>query len=237
LRTPTPTPTPTTTPGIASAAAVPAPAVPVPSPFPLRERRRDVRPARPGRPEWLAAPAAAWALALSTVPWGPADAGRLEAVLGLSTMVLALAASVVGVALSGRVVAPVGMVAVGALATALAGYAANWSAFEPRTNFAFHRPAFAHASSQVRAGDVKPDQPAPQSLSWLVSPIAPAGAVVVGRDGDRPVVLLPQRVTGTGAFGYVYFDGQPDADLTVEADGRRERLIDGLYLGSGWWWL
>jgi hypothetical protein len=165
-------------------------------------------------------------LALATLWWNPAEGGDLAAWVEVLAWVAAVAASVTAAALASRV--PLAAVAaVGAVGAALALYAVNWSAIEPRSYFALHRPLFAGAGDWVRDGGTG-------SLPLTSRPAGPLGGRVVGRDGERPVVLVPQQGTRDG--GYVYFDGDPDAGLRIDLGGRQERLVDGLYLGGGWWW-
>jgi hypothetical protein len=139
-------------------------------------------------------------------------------------------AAVAAAALAPRIpLAVVGVV--GLVATFVALYAVNWSAAEPRSYFALHRPLFGSIGEWVRDGG--PTGPAGR-LPLATRPVGTHGARVVGRDGERPVVLVPQQ--GRDLGGYVYFDGDPDAGVRIDLGGRQERLVDGLYLGGGWWW-
>jgi hypothetical protein len=168
-------------------------------------------------------------LALATLWWNPLEAASLAAWVEVLAWTAAVAATVAATALVPRV--PLAAVASsGAVVAAVAVYAANWSAVESRSYFALHRPLFAAVGEWVRDGG--PAGTASRTVPFALSPVARNGARVVGRDGERPIVLLPQRQTG----GYVYFDGDPGADVRIDLGDRQERLVDGLYLGGGWWW-
>jgi hypothetical protein len=170
-------------------------------------------------------------LALATLWWNPLDAGALAASVEVLAWTAAVAATVVATALAPRV--PLAVVASsGAVVAAVAVYAANWSAVESRSYFALHRPLFAGVGGWVRDGGVADAGTASRTVPFPLSPVARNGARVVGRDGERLIVLLPQERSG----GYVYFDGDPGADVRIDLGDRQERLVDGLYLGGGWWW-
>jgi hypothetical protein len=170
-------------------------------------------------------------LALVTLWWNPAQHGVLAAWVELFAWTATVVATVAATALAPRL--PLAAVAAaGAVLAAVAVYAVNWAAIEPRSYFALHRPLFAGVAGWVRDG--APQEPGAQ-VPLRSRPVAPDGARIVGRDGERPAVLLPQQGSPDG--GYVFFDGDPDATVRVDlGGGRQERLVDGLYLGSGWWW-
>jgi len=168
-------------------------------------------------------------LALATLWWNPAEGGALAAWVEMFAWTAAVLATVAAAALAPRV--PLAAVAAsGALLAAFAVYAVNWSAVEPRSYFALHRPLFAGVSGWVRDDQVGTERKIPLHSR----PVAPTGARIVGRDGERPIVLLSQQGSPDG--GYVYFDGDPDAGVRIVLGDRQERLVDGLYLGGGWWW-
>jgi hypothetical protein len=206
----------------------------MPSPFPGGEPGTTVKaPAPPaGLPLRVLVPLLATVpFALATLWWNPLDAAALATWVEILAWAATTAAAVVATALAPRV--PLTVVAsAGAVVAAVAVYAVNWSAVESRTYFALHRPLFAGVGEWVGEGGLDGAGTASRTLPVTLRPVGHNGARVVGRDGERPIVLLPQRP----AEGYVYFDGDPDAGVLVDLGGRQERLVDGLYLGNGWWW-
>jgi hypothetical protein len=213
-----------------------APAPATPSPFPaVGAVPAEVPSPVGGAPLRVIVPLLATVpLALATLWWNPEGGGAVAAWVEVLAWLAAVAASVAAAALAPRV--PLAAVAsVGAVAAAFAVYAANWSAVEPRSYFALHRPLFAGVGEWVRDGGLDAAGTEARSLPLTARPVGAHGARVVGRDGERPAVLVAQQGS-SGGRGYVYFDGDPDAGVRIALGDRQERLVDGLYLGGGWWW-
>ena len=213
-----------------------APAPATPSPFPAVGATPADGPAPVGgAPLRVVVPLLATVpLALVTLWWNPETGGAVAAWVEVLAWVAAVAAVVAAAALAPRV--PLAAVAsAGAVSAVFAVYAANWSAAEPRSYFALHRPLFADVGDWVRDGGLDAAGTGVRSLPLTARPVGPHGARVVGRDGERPAVLVAQQGSA-GGRGYVYFDGDPDAGVRVALGDRQERLVDGLYLGGGWWW-
>jgi hypothetical protein len=204
------------------------PAPLTPSPFPAV---REAVPLGPPPVRVLVPLLATLPLALATLWWNPVDGGALAAWVELFAWTAAVVATVAAAALAPRL--PLAAVAAaGAVLAAVAVYAANWAAVEPRSYFALHRPLFAGVAGWVRDGA---PHAAGEKVPLASRPVAPDGARIVGRDGERPIVALAQQGEPDG--GYVYFAGDPDAGVRIDlGGGRQERLVDGLYLGGGWWW-
>ena len=213
-----------------------APAPPTPSPFPAVSATPPAASSPAGDvPLPVLVPLLATVpLALVTLWWNPEGGGALAAWVEVVAWLAAVAAGVTAAALAPRV--PLAAVAsAGAVGAAFAVYAANWSAVESRSYFALHRPLFADVGEWVRDGGLDAAGTEARSLPLTARPVGPQGARVVGRDGERPVVLVAQQGSAGGS-GYVYFDGDPDAGVRLLLGDRQERLVDGLYLGGGWWW-
>jgi hypothetical protein len=116
----------------------------------------------------------------------------------------------------------------------------NWAVFHPSSYYATHRYAFHAVAAGVRNGSIgSTDDYYGRPLPWYLRDLSTSGtAAVVGEQDGRPVVFLPQWVgIPDGAAGYVYFDGDPKPDLTVDLFGDPTHLAAGTNLGDGWWYL
>lgn len=52
------------------------------------------------------------------------------------------------------------------------------------------------------------------------------------------MVSLPQWLgILDDAGGYVFFDGEPSPGLEVDLFGLRARVVEGINLGGGWWYV
>ena len=202
--------------------------------FPAEGHRAPPSP----RPLWLALPAAVLVLA-AVLNWCTLPVSGVSVpALRLSGWLAVIVATVIGAALS-RVFAPPSMALTGVLATLLAALLGNWAAIAPHGYFAMHRLAFSQVAQFVRAGHPASAAGAgTESLPALWRPLSATGkAVVVGRNGDRAAVLLPQNPPPGDGTGFVYLYGAAPGTLILDLPGGPVRLVDGTYLGNGWWWV
>lgn len=195
---------------------------PVETPAPVEAPART-------RPALLMLPVVIGALAASS-PWWAQGSTALVGV-HLALWLLTVIATVVVLPLARRwpLVVPV---LAGVVVALIAGYLANWSAVEPRSYFATHRPLFLELAEEIDAAGTDGAVPVPP----LSRPIAPQALRVVGSVSDFPAVLVAQP-GARDAAGYVYLAADPPPDFTVDLGGRQVSLFEGLYLGDGWWWI
>jgi hypothetical protein len=119
----------------------------------------------------------------------------------------------------------------------------NWGLFHPGSYYTMHRYAFDAVAAGVRNGSIgsigSRDDYYGRPLPWYLRDLSTLGtAAVVGEQDGRPVVFLPQWLgIPDDAVGYVFFDGDPRPDLTVDLFGEPMRLARGTNLGGGWWYL
>jgi hypothetical protein len=153
---------------------------------------------------------------------------------------LAFALSVgatIGLALGGRWVGAVGVLAVSTAAVILMK-TTDWATVYVNTQVDIHRGALAELAAQHRAGELDDDVQLPLRMRYLSLDGRAHVEHVIGGDQSDDALYIPvwQNWRGENGFGLAHFVGPPPADAAVQT-AAGDAGLPTRSLGDGWWWV